>query len=297
MSIRNVLVVHKSHSYQGAPCNSSVTDDTFFDEVVAFLKSEGVRVGFGADDAAAYDLAISLGGDGTILSAAELLRGTSAPIYGINLGHVGFLAEGTPLNALENIRHLLNGECSTQERRILKVQIAYADGTHAEDWAINEAALEKAGVAGEYFGMLNARLEVDSVALSSYGCDGIIVSTPTGSTAHAFSAGGPIIWPEVEAIVVVPVAAHALFSRPIVLGSSSELKLYIDETAAGFATLMCDGRRAHKLPVGSTLTLKQDAQKLYFASVNRGSFTDILVQKFKLPVQGWKQSAAKSGRQ
>ncbi|MDR1447935.1 MAG: NAD(+)/NADH kinase [Candidatus Ancillula sp.] len=296
MSIKNVLVVHKSHSYQGAGDLNPASDDLFFDEIVAFLQGEGVQVSFDADGETTFDLAISLGGDGTILSTAQKLRGTSTPIYGINLGHVGFLAEGTPSNAQESIKYLLNGKYSIQERGILNVQIAYPDGTHADDWAINEAALEKAGVAGEYFGMLNTRLEVDSVALSSYGCDGIIVSTPTGSTAHAFSGGGPIVWPEVEAIVVVPVAAHALFSRPIVLGSSSELKLYIDETAAGFATLMCDGRRAHKLPVGSTLTLKQDAQKLFFASVHKNSFTDILVQKFKLPVQGWKQSAAESSR-
>jgi NAD+ kinase len=296
MGIKNVLVVHKSHSYQNADRSSSA-DDALFDEITAFLRAQGVEVFFdSANTDVVFDLAISLGGDGTILSTAQKLRGTSTPIYGVNLGHVGFLAEGTPATAVENIRRLLEGEYTINERGILRVQIEKADGTREFDWAINEAALEKAGAMGEQFGMLNTRLEVDSVALSSYGCDGIIISTPTGSTAHAFSAGGPIVWPEVEALVVVPVAAHALFSRPIVLGSSSELKLYIDETASGFATLICDGRRAHKLPVGSTLTLKQDTQKLFFASVHRDSFTSILVQKFKLPVQGWKQSAAESDR-
>jgi NAD+ kinase len=280
MSIRNILIVCKPHF----DASSLV-----YREVLEVLHANGCTIYTEVPSEVSMDLAITFGGDGTILTAARMLWGTKTPIYGINFGHVGFLAESSLDNALVNVKALLEGNFAIEERATLEVHIEYPDGTSEDDWAINEAALEKAGIAGQRFGMLNTRLEVDGGALSEYGCDGIIVSTSTGSTAHAFSAGGPVVWPEVEAIIVVPVAAHALFSRPIVLGGSSVLKLYIDESAAGFATLMCDGQRAHKLPTGAQLTIRRGTNSLLFAKVSKEPFTNILAQKFELPVQGWKK--------
>jgi NAD+ kinase len=239
-----------------------------------------------------YDFAVSLGGDGTFLSVAEFLRGTTTPILGINLGHVGFLTSADASHARGALEQLVTGKFETELRTTISVQAKLPDGSTVSDWALNDAALEKAGSAGDRYGMLNTRLEVDGEAVSAYGCDGIVVSTPTGSTAHAFSAGGSVIWPDVDAFTVVPIAAHALFSRPLILGSSSVLRLYIDETAAGFVTLMCDGRRAHRLPTGSVVTLQKSDIPVVFAKTSTEPFAAKLVEKFKLPVEGWRSANA-----
>jgi NAD+ kinase len=262
------------------------------------LNREGAQVDEQFNEGVNYDLAISLGGDGTFLSVAQMLFGKDTPILGINMGHVGFLTamdlnasvDGSQECAEVLLKAAVSGNCNVQKRSTLEVTAKNPDGSVLKDWAINEAALEKAGVAGDRYGMLNTRLEVDGAAFSEYGCDGIIISTPTGSTAHAYSAGGPIIWPEVEAFVVVPVAAHALFSRPIVLGSSSVLRLHIDETAAGFATLMLDGRRAHRLKSGAVVEVKKSTTYINFIEVDGAQFTSKLVSKFHLPVQGWRDA-------
>jgi NAD+ kinase len=234
------------------------------------------------------DFALSLGGDGTFLEAAEKLIDQKIPIYGINLGHVGFLCDGNPENYQNALDKLFDGQYQIVKRSTIDVKMIMPDGTVVKDWAINEAAIEKAGIAGERFGMLNARVEVDGQKISRYGCDGIVISTSTGSTAHAYSAGGPIIWPEVEAMIVVPIAAHALFSRPFIVGNSSYVKCYIDETQAHFATLICDGRRAHRLPAGSIVEITKGEKELHFAKVEGSPWANKFVQKFKLPVDGWR---------
>lgn len=251
-------------------------------EIITDIKSDCKKI----------DFAISLGGDGTFLAAAEILIETQIPIYGINLGHVGFLSDGDIKNYFHDLELLVNGKYKIKSRAILEVTIENTDGSTTKEWAINDIAIEKAGNAGERFGMLNTRVEVDNQAISRYGCDGIIVATSLGSTAHAYSAGGPVISPDVDAMVVVPVAAHALFSRPLILNSSSQVKFYIDETAAGFATIIADGRRAAKLETGSKVYVSKSAKMINFISFDELSSSNAwvkkLVSKFKLPIDGWR---------
>src|SRR5690606_28079773 len=136
----------------------------------------------------------------------------------VNLGHVGFLAEAEREDLAEAVRRLVAGDYAVEQRRTLDVQVLPAEGGPTiRDWALNEATIEKA----DRQRMIEVVLEVDGRPLSTFGCDGVVLSTPTGSTAHAFSAGGPVVWPDVHALLAVPLSAHALFARPLVVGPRS----------------------------------------------------------------------------
>lgn len=234
------------------------------------------------------DIAFSVGGDGTFLAACERIVGSNVALFGINIGHVGFLCDGNPSNYQTMIKKILNHNYKVNSVEVLLMEITLPNGEVIADWAVNEVAIEKCRQIEKSLGMLNVRLEVDSQAISRYGCDGIVVSTATGSTAHAYSAGGPIIWPDVDAITVVPVAAHALFTRPLVISSKSVVTVYIDETISGVATVICDGRRVHNLPVGSQIKCKRGFKSLNLIKVNDEPWATKLVEKFKLPIDGWR---------
>ncbi|MDR2508540.1 MAG: NAD(+)/NADH kinase [Candidatus Ancillula sp.] len=256
------------------------------------MRAEGFEVDFELSADKTYDFGVSLGGDGTFLSVNEKFYGKNTPVLGVNFGKVGFLTDASREALLDVPKALASGAYTLEERSTLSVEMQLPDGTKIQDWALNEAALEKAGVSGERYGMMKTRLEVDSVPLSSYGCDGIIISTATGSTAHAFSAGGPVIWPDVECFEVVPVAAYALFTRPLILGSQCTLRLSVDEYASGFATLVCDGHRIYRLPVGSTIEVRKSETQLSFVRLSDMLFTNRLVKKFNLPVHSWQDEKA-----
>ena len=167
------------------------------------------------------ELGVVLGGDGSILRAAEMVRRTSVPLIGVNLGHVGFLAESEESDLTETVRCIVNNEYTVEERMAIDVEV-WNDGKRVHsDWALNEASVEK----GNREKMIEVIIEVDCRPLSSFGCDGVVMGTPTGSTAYAFSGGGPVVWPEVEAILMVPLSAHALFARPLVAAPTSTLSL------------------------------------------------------------------------
>src|SRR5690625_6730 len=236
------------------------------------------------EEAPETELGVVLGGDGTILRAAELVRGTSVPLLGINLGHVGFLAEKEREDIEEAVGRVVARDYEVEERHTLDVTVIAPDGTTTHTWALNEATVEKA--AREH--MLEVVLGVDQQPLSSFGCDGVVVSTATGSTAHAFSAGGPIMWPDVDALLLVPLAAHALFARPIVVGPSSVLTIDVIADNKGWALLSCDGRRLIDLAPGTQLQVRRGNNPVRLARLTQGPFTDRLVQKFDLPVVGWR---------
>jgi NAD+ kinase len=151
-------------------------------------------------------------------------------------------------------------------------------------WALNEATVEKS--ARER--MLEVVVEVDSRPLSSFGCDGIVVSTPTGSTAYAFSGGGPVVWPSVDALLMVPLSAHALFARPLVISPNSLVAVEVLQRSAGAGVLWCDGRRSNELPVGARVEVRKSDKPVRLARLSQGPFTDRLVRKFSLPVEGWR---------
>ena len=233
------------------------------------------------------ELVCVLGGDGTILRGAEISRGSGAPLLGVNLGHVGFLAEAEREDLDRTVEHICARDYRVEERMTLDVT-ASVDGDEVfASWALNEATVEKASRER----MLELTVAIDGRPLSTWGCDGIVVATPTGSTAYAFSAGGPVVWPDVEALLLVPISAHALFSRPVVVGPESRLDVRLLPDADASAVLWCDGRRAVPLPPGATVEVVRSDQPVRLARLAEGVFTDRLVQKFALPVHGWRGAA------
>jgi NAD+ kinase len=234
------------------------------------------------------ELAIVLGGDGTILRAAELVREGTAPVLGINMGHVGFLAEIERDDMDYAVSRAIERDYAVEERLALQVRVKdSADAILYDTWALNEATVEKASRER----MLEVVIEIDGRPLSSFGCDGVVVSTPTGSTAYNFSAGGPVIWPTVEAIAVVPLSAHALFAKPLVVGPEHAVAIEVLERTNGTGVLWCDGRRSHDLPPGARVVVRRSERPVRLARLHPAAFTDRLVRKFRLPVEGWRGPA------
>jgi NAD+ kinase len=260
------------------------------------------------------ELVIVLGGDGTLLRAAELVRPAGTPLIGVNLGHVGFLAEAEPDGLTQTVDHVLAGDYRVEERMTVDVTARVNGTAIASTWALNEVSIEKA--ARER--MVEVIIEVDGRPLSRWGCDGVVCATPTGSTAYAFSAGGPVVWPEVEALLMVPLAAHSLFARPLVVSPRSVVAVELvhdggeadreygdgesgtveDLSApeARRAVLWCDGRRTFDLPPRARVEVRRGELPVSLARLHApagqpgggGEFTDRLVAKFGLPVTGWR---------
>jgi NAD+ kinase len=230
------------------------------------------------------DLVVVLGGDGTILRGAEFARSVDVPLLGVNLGHVGFLAEAERDDLDATVEHIASNTYAVEERMTLDVDAKLHGDLIASSWALNEVSVEKASRER----MLEVTVEVDGRPLSSWGCDGVIVSTPTGSTAYAFSAGGPVVWPQVEAMLLVPSAAHALFARPLVLGPDTRLAVEIKAATEGAGVMWCDGRRHVDLPPGARIEVCRGVRPLRLARLTSAPFTDRLVAKFNLSVAGWR---------
>lgn len=226
------------------------------------------------------ELAIVLGGDGTILRAAQLCRNTHVPILGINLGSVGFMAEIRKPSIEEIVNALLNKSYQSEPRLLLRYIVMREGKEVADGWALNEVVIE--GLPGA---MISLFVQIDNRPLSRWGCDGVICSTPTGSTAYAFSAGGPVVWPEVPALVLLPIAAHALFSRPMVISPDSTIAIDVESDDA---LLSADGFRRTDLLAGDRIVITRDPSTVSLAHIENSPFTDRLVAKFKLPVEGWR---------
>ena len=238
-----------------------------------------------ADEAAAdgAELVVVLGGDGTILRGAERARHGDVPLLGVNLGHVGFLAEAEREAVDDVVRSIVERQWHVEERTALDVSVLVGGEAVHRTWALNEASLEKA--ARER--MVDVLVEIDGRPLSRWGCDGVVCATPTGSTAYAFSAGGPVVWPEVEALLVVPISAHALFARPLVVSPRSVIALELPDPASS-AIMWADGRRAVELPPRARVEIRRSEQPVRLARLSHAPFTDRLVAKFSLPVDGWR---------
>lgn len=237
----------------------------------------------GVNAAEGVEIVCALGGDGTLLRAAELARPAKAPLFGINVGKVGFLAEAEISDLDEAVRDLVARDYTVDERLTVDVTVVLDAQIIVQSWALNEVTVEKA----DRERMLELLVEVDGRALSRYGCDGVVCATPTGSTAYAFSAGGPVVWPEVEALLLVPISAHALFSKPLVTAPTSTITVTVDPYGPG-ALVCCDGRRVFDVAPGARATLRRGALPVNLVRLRPRPFTDRLVAKFALPIDGWR---------
>lgn len=247
-------------------------------DIEGVLATDPVRPADGAE------LVCVLGGDGTILRAADMVRGSGVPLLGINFGHVGFLAQAEKEALAVTVDQILSSDYAVEERTTLDVRAYSRDQEIAGSWALNEVTVEKA--ARER--MLELVLEIDGRPLSTWGCDGVIVATPTGSTAYAFSAGGPVMWPDVEAMLIVPISAHALFARPLVVGPDSHVAVDLVSGAEGRGVMWCDGARPVDLPESARIEVRRSDTPVLLARLSSAPFTDRLVRKFDLSVQGWR---------
>jgi NAD+ kinase len=229
------------------------------------------------------ELVVGLGGDGTFLRAAELARNANIPVLGVNLGRIGFLAEAEA-DAIDTVlEHVVARSYRIEDRLTLDIAVRVGGEVINRGWALNDASLEK----GPRLGVLGVVLEVDGRPVSTFGCDGVLVSTPTGSTAYAFSAGGPVLWPDLEALLVVPNNAHALFARPMVTSPDASIAIEI-EADEHDAVVFCDGRREMLVPAGGRLEVRRCEVSVKWARLDSAPFTDRLVRKFRLPVTGWR---------
>ena len=226
------------------------------------------------------EVAVVLGGDGTILRAAEITLEGNVPLLGINMGHVGFMAEVQRPSISAIAKSIIDKSYVSEDRMILRFSIEREDKEIGNGWALNEVTVERDGTT-----MVELFVEIDNRPLSHWGCDGLICSTPTGSTAYAFSAGGPVLWPEVDALVLLPISAHALFSRPMVVSPKSEIVVTIESSDA---LLSADALRKIPLHKGDRVLITRDVQTIKLSHVSKTLFTDRLVAKFKLPVEGWR---------
>nr|WP_198429226.1 NAD kinase [Nocardia bovistercoris] len=229
------------------------------------------------------EMVLVLGGDGTFLRAAELARPAEVPVLGINLGRIGFLTEAEAEHLDEALAQVVRGDYRVEDRMTIDVAVRVDDEVVDTGWALNEASIENAS----RMGVLEVALEVDGRPVSSFGCDGILVATPTGSTAYAFSAGGPVVWPELEAMLVIPSNAHALFARPLVTSPAS--RIAVEAVATGHdAIVFLDGRRTLALPRGGRVEAVRGTRPVRWVRLDSAPFADRMVRKFQLPVTGWR---------
>ncbi|HEY0642831.1 MAG TPA: NAD kinase [Nocardioides sp.] len=239
------------------------------------------------------ELVLVIGGDGSILRAAELTHTTCTPLLGVNLGHVGFLAEAEQEDVESTISAIVTRAYTAEDRLTLDVRVVQGKEVAFSTFALNEASVEKA--ARER--MLEVVVEVDGRPLSRWGCDGVVCATPTGSTAYNFSAGGPVVWPEVEALLMVPLSAHALFARPMVVAPTSVLAVEVLSNTEGAGVLWCDGRRTFDLAPGARIEVRRGERPVRLVRLHQAPFTDRLVAKFDLPVEGWRGASERRRRE
>jgi NAD+ kinase len=283
VSKRNLLIVCNPSREEAVNAATSLTSDFIAAGFSLFTISDVSISGLIKCDVESLpqlEVAIVLGGDGTMLRAAEATREQQIPLLGVNLGHVGFLAEveKPPLEII--VSSITSKSYVIDSRMVLQYAVKREGEIVSEGWALNEVTVER-----EQSSMVELFLEIDGRPISRWGCDGLICSTPTGSTAYAFSAGGPIVWPEVDALVVLPISAHALFSRPLVISPQSEIVVRVDSPEA---VLSADSLRTSNLQSGDRVHITKDDHVVRLAHLTNTVFSDRLVAKFKLPVEGWR---------
>jgi NAD+ kinase len=285
---RMLLVAHTGHSDISEIADAAVKKLTAAGIELVSLSRESAELDLAVFDPTATDespieIVLALGGDGTLLRAAEHARPLRAPVLGINLGRVGFLTEVDVDQLDEALDAIIDGRYRVSSRMTVEVTVEHDGNVIAVDWALNEISVEK----GTRERILDVVVEVDGHGVSAYGCDGVLIATPTGSTAYTFSAGGPVIWPGVDALLIAPSNAHALFARSLVVAPESTVTVHINPDGPS-AVLAADGRRIHEVPPGARVHVSKGEKPVTLVRLNDRPFTDRLVRKFKLPVHGWR---------
>lgn len=280
MAKRVLLVTHPNRPETKSAARELIESSGDRLEFFSIHEIEGARHIEGEQLPEGIELAVVFGGDGTILRAAELVRGKSIPILGVNLGHVGFLAQVEKPSLADLASLIAARKYTTEARLLIGYSIERGGETMISGFALNEVVVESPKPE-----MVELFVHVDDRPLSYWGCDGVLIATPTGSTAYAFSAGGPVVWPSVDAMVLLPLAAHALFSRPMVVATSSIISIDVESEAA---VLSADGFRRTDLLKNDRVVLSAAPDRIMLAHVDNSLFTDRLVAKFKLPVEGWR---------
>lgn len=285
---RMLLVAHTGRSDISEIADSAAKKLTEAGIDLVSLSRESGELDLAVFDPAALDegpieIVLALGGDGTLLRAAEHARPLRAPVLGINLGRVGFLTEVDVDQLDEALDAIIDARYRVSSRMTVEVTVEHDGNVIAVDWALNEISVEK----GTRERILDVVVEVDGHGVSAYGCDGVLIATPTGSTAYTFSAGGPVLWPGVDALLIAPSNAHALFARSLVVAPESTVTVHINPDGPP-AVLACDGRRIHEVPPGARVHVSKGEKPVTLVRLNDRPFTDRLVRKFKLPVHGWR---------
>lgn len=228
--------------------------------------------------ATGLDLAVSFGGDGTFLRAAYLCRDASVPVLGVNLGHLGFLAEVELDDLGRALRAVAAGDYTVEERGTLEVGLEDSPGrVRARDWALNEVSVEKSARQR----LLRMDVYVGESLFAGVPADALVLATSTGSTAYAFSAGGPILSPRVEAVLVTPVAPHSLFDRTLVAGTDETVRVVLHPDQEP-AVVSCDGRRPAAVPAGGSVVVRGGGRPVALARVGQPDFYGLLRRKFNL---------------
>ncbi len=223
------------------------------------------------------DLVVAVGGDGTFLRAAYAASAIGAPVLGVKVGRMGFLTQVEPEGAAALVRDALAGRTETEERLAVVAELEEGSALTPQ-WAMNEIMVEKRA----RHRLIRLRLEVDGGYVTTFSADGVIVATPTGSTAYSFSARGPIVTPDVDCLIVSPIAAHMVFDRSLVLSSSQVVTLEVVGDEPGLVS--ADGRESHEIPVGSRVRIRASNRPVRFVRRPGGErFLARVREKFDLP--------------
>jgi NAD+ kinase len=223
------------------------------------------------------DLVISLGGDGTMLHAVQLVYSAEVPVLGVNVGQLAYLSEVEPAEVEQVLPRLLALDFRVSERMMLAVDVEAGGESLATSYALNEAVLEKPRTGH----LINLDVSVNGSSFTSYAADGIIVATPTGTTAYSFSARGPIASPALACLIVTPISPHMLFDRSLVLARDESIELVVQNDRNVVLTL--DGRELGELTGGDRVRCRAADQPLRLATLHPRDFHQILKQKFALP--------------
>jgi NAD+ kinase len=228
------------------------TETTYSGDAEGIVRMPEMDIGANAD------LVIAIGGDGTLLYAAGLVARHKVPLLGVNRGRLGFLTDVMPQNMFPCINAALEGRLTPDERPLLAACVKYADGRVAEALALNDVVMQKL-VTGR---MLDFETHLDGTYVNTHAGDGVVVASPTGSTAYALSCGGPIIEPHLDVLVVAPICPHTLSDRPIVVSARSEIEVKLLERPETRAQVICDGTVLGELDPGDRLTIKAASERI-----------------------------------